>query len=56
MRLFELSNTTLSIQSGLELKESKPEIMSMLDIIKIINQIIKDPVVLHLQQIRHSQR
>jgi len=41
MRLLELSiekNSTLSIQSGNEINESKSELASMLDIIKIIKQ------------------
>lgn len=59
MRLLELSsetNSALSIQSGSEIKESKPELASMLDIIKVIKQKLNDPVVQHLQQIKHSPR
>lgn len=56
MRLLELSNPTLSVQSGIEINESKSEIASMLDIIKLIKQKLNDPVVQHLQQIKHSQR
>jgi len=59
MRLLELSiekNSTLSIQSGNEINESKSELASMLDIIKIIKQKFNDPIVQHLQQIKHSPR
>jgi hypothetical protein len=59
MRLLELSNDTnslLSVQSGGEINESKPELVSMLDIIKLIKQKLNDPVVKHLQQIKHSPR
>lgn len=59
MRLLELSNETnsaLSIYSGNEINESKTEIASMLDIVKVIKQKLNDPVVQHLQQIKHSPR
>lgn len=59
MRLLELSNetnSTLSIQAGNEINESKPELMSMLDIIKVIKQKLNDPIVQHLQQIKYSPR
>lgn len=59
MRLLELSNETnsaLSIQSGDEMSESKSDIASMLDVIKVIKQKFNDPVVQHLQQIKHSPR
>lgn len=59
MRLLELSNDTnsaLSVHSGSEINESKPELFSMLDIIKLIKQKLNDPVVQHLQQIKHSPR
>jgi len=60
MRLLELSNETnsaaLSILSVGEINESKPELVSMLDIIKVIKQKFNDPVVQHLQQIKHSPR
>lgn len=59
MRLLELSNevnTAISVQSGGEINESKPELASMLDIIKVIKQQLNDPVVQHLQQIKHSPR
>jgi len=59
MRLLELSNETnsaLSVHSDEEINESKPEIASMLDIIKVIKQKLNDPVVQHLQQIKHSPR
>lgn len=59
MRLLELSNETnsaLSILSGDEISESKSDIASMLDIIKVIKQKFNDPVVQHLQQIKHSPR
>jgi len=59
MRLLELSNetnTALSVHSGREINESKPEIASMLDVIKVVKQKLNDPVVQHLQQIKHSPR
>lgn len=59
MRLLELSNDTnsaLSINSGDEIIESKPDIASMLDIIKVIKQKFNDPVVQHLQLVKHSPR
>lgn len=59
MRLLELSNETnsaLSIQTGNEINESKPELVSMLDIIKVIKQKLNDPIVQHLQQIKYSPR
>lgn len=59
MRLLELSNETnsvLSMQSESEIHESKPELMSMLDIIKVIKQKLNDPIVQHLQQIKYSPR
>jgi len=60
MRLLELSNETnsraLSIMSGDEINESKSEVASMLDVIKVIKQKFNDPVVQHLQQIKHSPR
>lgn len=59
MRLLELSNETnsvLAIQSGGEINESKCELASMLDVIKVIKQKLNDPVVQHLQQIKHSPR
>ncbi|XP_025208456.1 CDK5 regulatory subunit-associated protein 3 [Melanaphis sacchari] len=59
MRLLELSNetnSTLSVYSSEEINESKPEIASMLDIIKVVKQKLNDPVVQHLQQIKHSPR
>jgi len=59
MRLLELSNETnsaLSVHSGGEINESKSEITSMLDIIKVVKQKLNDPVVQHLQQIKHSPR
>lgn len=59
MRLLELShetNSSLSVQSGNEINESKPELASMLDIIKLIKQKLNNPFVQHLQQIKHSSR
>ncbi|KAL4120307.1 hypothetical protein QTP88_013024 [Uroleucon formosanum] len=59
MRLLELSNETnsaLSVHSDGDINESKPEIASMLDIIKVVKQKLNDPVVQHLQQIKHSPR
>lgn len=59
MRLFEQSNETnssLLVQPGAEINESKSEIASMLDVIKVIKQKLNDPVVQHLQQIKHSPR
>lgn len=59
MRLLELShetNSTLCVQSGDDINESKPEIAAMLGIIKIIKQKLNDPIVQHLQQIKHSPR
>ena len=59
MRLLELSNETnsaLSVHSDGEINESKPEMASMLDTIKVVKQKLNDPVVQHLQQIKHSPR
>lgn len=59
MRLLELSNETnsaLAIQSEDKINESISDIASMLDTTKIIKQKFNDPVVQHLQQIKHSPR
>lgn len=59
MRLLELSNESnlvLAVQPGSEINESSYELASMLDVIKVIKQKLNDPVVQHLQQIKHSPR